>query len=126
MLKPLLIILGSVSLILGIIGIVMPGIPTTPFLLLSAGLYVRSSDRLYNKLIRNRYLGGYILRYRRNKGMTLTVKLYSVAIMWMMIFLSAFVFIRETGITIILSCAGVIGTFVMGFLIPTIRKERKS
>ena len=126
MLKPLLVILGSVSLILGIIGIITPGIPTTPFLLLTAGLYVRSSDRLYHSLIRNRYLGRYLLSYRKNRGMTRSSKLLSITMMWSMIFLSAFVFIRKPGITLILSIAGLIGTGVMGFIIPTIQRKIKS
>ena len=126
MFKPLLVILGSVSLILGIIGIVTPGIPTTPFILLTAGLYLRSSDRLYNSLIKNRYLGRYLLSYKKNKGMTRSSKLYSITIMWVMIFISAFVFIRKPGITLILSIAGLIGTCVMGFIIPTIKIKNKN
>ncbi len=125
MLKPLLVVLGTVSLVLGIIGIVTPGIPTTPFLLLTAGLYVRGSDRLYNSLVTNRYLGGYILRYRKHKGMTLASKIYAITIMWAMIFLSSFVFIRNPGVTLILSIAGLVGTCVMGFIIPTIKRNTK-
>lgn len=124
MLKPLLVILGSISLILGIIGIVTPGIPTTPFLLLTAGLYVRSSDYLYNSLLQNRYLGGYIIRYRQNKGMPRSSKIYSISIMWIMIFISAFVVIRKPGITLLLVSAGIIGTTVMGFVIPTIKNKK--
>ncbi|UCG29076.1 MAG: YbaN family protein [Bacteroidales bacterium] len=120
--KPLFIILGTVSLTFGIIGILVPGIPTTPFLLLTAGLYVRSSERLYNSLLNNRYLGRYIHDYRRNKGLSYRTKLFSITIMWTMIFISAFVFIRDPFINTILCFAGVIGTLVMGFLIPTVKK----
>ncbi len=49
--KAILIFLGTVSLILAVIGIFVPGLPTTPFVLLSAGLYIRSSEKLYNALI---------------------------------------------------------------------------
>ena len=122
MLKPLLIFLGSVSLVFGIVGIAVPGIPTTPFLLLTAGLYVRSSDRLYGSLLNNRYLGSYILNYRRNKGLSIHAKFYSIIIMWIMISISAFVYIRDPMINLILCIAGITGTLVMGFLIPTVRK----
>ena len=79
--KIILIVLGTLSLGIGIIGIVVPGLPTTPFLLLTAGLYVKSSDRLYQKLISNRYVGSYILEYQANKGMTKRAKLYAIGLM---------------------------------------------
>lgn len=122
MLKPLLIVIGTISLLIGIVGIVVPGIPTTPFLLLTAGLYVRSSERLYYWVLNNKYLGRYIINYRRNKGLTVQTKLSSILIMWIMIFISAFVFIRDPLINFVLFFVGIIGTLVMGFLIPTIRK----
>ena len=49
--KVILIALGTLSLCIGIIGIIVPGLPTTPFILLTAGLYINSSDRSYQKLI---------------------------------------------------------------------------
>lgn len=122
--KAVYIILGTLSLILGIIGIVVPGLPTTPFLLLTAGLYARSSDKLYNKLISNKILGSYILKYRENKAISLRVKVYSIAIMWVMISLSAFVFISSVTVRIVLFVVGAIGTFVM-LRIPTIRDSNK-
>ncbi|MDR2840025.1 MAG: YbaN family protein, partial [Paludibacter sp.] len=57
--KLLFIILGLISLALGIIGIFLPLLPTTPFLLLSAALFARGSQRLYNWLINHRVLGSY-------------------------------------------------------------------
>ncbi|NLO20223.1 MAG: DUF454 domain-containing protein, partial [Ignavibacteria bacterium] len=66
--KFLLIIAGSFSLILGLIGIVIPILPTTPFLLLSAACFFKSSDKLYNKLISSKYLGSYIKNYREKKS----------------------------------------------------------
>ena len=57
MLKPLLILAGMVALVLGLIGIIVPVLPTTPFLLLAALLYGRSSEKLYRLLLRNKYIG---------------------------------------------------------------------
>ncbi len=121
MLKPVLIILGTLSLILGIIGIVVPGLPTTPFLLLTAGLYARSSEKLYNTLISNKVLGSYIIKYRANKGITIKTKIYSISIMWIMISISAFAFIDNIYVRITLFIIGGIGTIVMSG-IPTIKK----
>jgi Uncharacterized protein conserved in bacteria len=118
--KIILIVLGTLSLGIGIIGIVVPGLPTTPFLLLTAGLYVKSSDRLYQKLISNRYVGSYILEYQANKGMTKRAKLYAIGLMWAMITLSCLLFIHPLSIKLVVVAVGAIGTAVMGFVVPTV------
>ena len=80
--KYILIILGSISLVLGVIGIFLPLLPTTPFLLLSAALYVRSSEKLYDWLISQKYLGTYIRNFREHKAIPLRAKIISVAMVW--------------------------------------------
>lgn len=54
--KVLLIIIGSVSLLIGSLGIVLPVLPTTPFLLLSLGCFIKSSNKLYTFILNNKYL----------------------------------------------------------------------
>ncbi|WP_164670901.1 YbaN family protein [Virgibacillus doumboii] len=83
--KVLLIIAGSISLGLGILGILLPLIPTTPLLLLAAACYVRSSDRLYDWLITNKYFGSYIVNYRQGKGIPLKAKVMGVTLIWISI-----------------------------------------
>ena len=80
--KILLAFLGSVSLILGIMGVFLPVLPTTPFLLLSAALYMRSSHRLYNWLMSHERLGTYIRNFREHKALPLRVKIVSVTMVW--------------------------------------------
>lgn len=80
--KALYILLGTLSLILGIIGIFLPLLPTTPFLLLAAALYVRSSPRLYDWLLNQKYLGPYIRNFRENKAIPLRAKIVSVSLIW--------------------------------------------
>ena len=80
--KYLLIILGSICLALGVIGIFLPLLPTTPFLLLSAALYVRSSDKLYQWLIHQKYLGEYIRNFREHKAIPLRAKITSITMVW--------------------------------------------
>lgn len=80
--KLLLIIAGSISLGLGLMGIVLPLLPTTPFLLLAAACYVRSSNRLYEWLISNKYFGSYIKNYRMGKGIPLKAKVMGVTVLW--------------------------------------------
>lgn len=80
--KYILAFLGSLSLALGILGIFLPVLPTTPFLLLAAALYVRSSERLYNWLMQHRHLGPYIKNFWENKAIPLRVKIVSVGLVW--------------------------------------------
>ncbi|HIW53298.1 MAG TPA: YbaN family protein [Candidatus Alistipes excrementipullorum] len=80
--KTLFIILGSLSLALGIIGMFLPLLPTTPFLLLTAALYIKSSPRLYDWLISHRILGEYIRNFRENRAIPLHAKIISVSLLW--------------------------------------------
>ena len=72
--KTLYIVLGSISLALGILGIFLPLLPTTPFLLLTAALYFKGSPRLYNWLLNHRHFGPYIRNFRENKAIPLRAK----------------------------------------------------
>ena len=81
--KVLLIIAGTFSIILGIIGIFLPLLPTTPFLLLAAALYSKSSDKFYNWLISNRLLGSFIKNYRDGKGISFQAKFISLTSLWL-------------------------------------------
>ncbi len=83
--KTLLSFLGIVSLALGIAGIFLPLLPTTPFLLLSAWLFVRSSPRLYAWLTNHPRLGPYIRNFRENRAIPLRVKIVSVTMVWLTI-----------------------------------------
>lgn len=119
--KILLIFLGTISLGLGILGIFIPGLPTTPFLLLTAALYVRSSKRLYQKLITNKILGRYIQNYTEKRGITNRVKIYSIGIMWFMIGISVVFLIKAVTIKMVIIGIGLIGTIVMGFVVKTVK-----
>ena len=99
--KLLLAFLGSVSLVLGIMGIFLPVLPTTPFLLLSAALYMRSSQRLYAWLMSHRRLGPYIRNFREHKALPLRVKIVSVTMVWATLLYCAFFVAREWWMTLV-------------------------
>lgn len=80
--KTALIIIGSISLSLGFLGVFLPLLPTTPFLLLAAACYSRSSEKFYEKLVSSKVLGRYIRYYREGKGITLNAKALSIALLW--------------------------------------------
>lgn len=80
--KIFLLTLGTISLILGVIGIFLPVLPTTPFLLLTAFCYVRSSERLYNWLMNHEVLGKYIYNYLTHRAATKKTKISAITFMW--------------------------------------------
>lgn len=96
------IILGSLFLILGAIGIFIPLLPTTPFWLLTCWFYVRSSETLYNRAMNNRYFGSYIRNYMVDKAIPLRSKFISVSIMWLSAILTSLFLIEYVWVKILL------------------------
>lgn len=93
--KIFLIIVGSVSLVLGVLGIFLPMLPTTPFLLLSAAAWVKASPSLYEWLINHRVLGEYIRNFREYRAIPLRVKIISVSLVWLTIGYCIFAVVDE-------------------------------
>ena len=81
--RKLLIFIGSLSLGLGLLGIALPLLPTTPFLLLSATCYFHGSEKLYSWLMAHPKLGPYIRSFREDKAIPLRAKVVSVALVWL-------------------------------------------
>jgi len=79
--RKLLIIAGTISTAIGIIGIFVPILPTTPFLLLAAACYLRSSPRFYHWLVNNRFFGIYIRNYLQGRGMPLKIKIFTILLL---------------------------------------------
>ncbi|MDR0954323.1 MAG: YbaN family protein, partial [Rikenellaceae bacterium] len=90
-LRWLLIGCGCITLGLGLVGIPLPVLPTTPFLLLSAWCFGRSSERLLRWLLTNRMFGEYLRNYVEDRGIPRRVKVYILLLLWGTILFSAFV-----------------------------------
>jgi uncharacterized membrane protein YbaN (DUF454 family) len=75
-------ILGTICLLVGILGIVLPLLPATPFLLLASACYVRGSQALHSWLMSNTYLGTYITNIRDHRGMPRKAKIMTIAVLW--------------------------------------------
>jgi len=112
---------GMLSLALAILGIVLPGLPTTPFALLAAWLFAKSSDRMYNWLLNNRFLGPRIRDYQRKQGVTRKGKVGIIIFMSCMVLISALI-VRGTLGMIIVSL-GLIGGIVVWFFVPTAKED---
>ncbi len=88
--RGILFIAGTFFLVIGMIGIVIRLLPTTPFLLLSAACYSKSSKRFHRWLLKNRIFGDYISNYMEGRGISLKVKAVALFALWASILYSAF------------------------------------
>jgi len=76
-------------LAVGVVGIVLPVLPTTPFVLIAAACYLRGSKKMYDKLVKNRYFGGYLRDYMEGRGVSKRATVVSITSLWILILLSA-------------------------------------
>ncbi len=107
----LLLTAGTLSLALGILGIFLPILPTTPFLLLAAACYLNSSQKLYNWLINHRILGLYIRSYLLYKAISVKAKFISVLTLWAVIGSTVIFFVDLLWLRILLVCIAAGVTF---------------
>ena len=106
--KKLLVIIGLLSLILGIVGIVVPLLPTTPFLLLSATCFFKGSDRLYKWLMNHKYLGEYIRNYQEYKAIPLKTKIISISLLILTISYSIIFIVESIYIRVLLALIAIL------------------
>lgn len=97
-----LIVAGTIFVVLGVVGIFVPLLPTTPFLLLAAACYARSSPRCHKWLLNNRWFGQYIRNYLEKKGCTLKVKRLALTFLWTAIGFSILFAVQSLGIRLLL------------------------
>lgn len=121
--RTLYIVGGTISLVLAILGIILPGLPVTPLALLSAFLYAKSSPKLYNWLLNNKILGPRIKNYQRRKGVTPRGKVGIVAFMSIMVLFSSFVVVGSGMLRWVIIALGVIGCIVVVFFVPNAKDE---
>ena len=88
--KALLVAAGSLCIVLAVLGVFLPLLPTTPFLLLASACYVRSSERLHGWLMGNRLLGGYIRNFKERRGVPLRAKFVTVVFLWLPLLYSVY------------------------------------
>ena len=120
--RTLLAGLGCISTALGIVGIFVPLLPTTPFLLLAAACFIRSSDRLYQWLISNRWLGAYIRNYREHRAITLRAKVVTLGLLWLTIGYSTWAVARGVLLRVLLVAIAV-GVTVHVLRLKTLTRE---
>lgn len=119
-LRKLLIVLGSMSFVLAIVGIFLPLLPTTPFLLLSAFCYAKSSARFYNWLMNNKFFGQYIQDWRDKKGLPLKTKIIALIFLFLTMVSTIVFFVPFLAVKFLLALIAIlVATYILR--LPTAR-----
>jgi uncharacterized membrane protein YbaN (DUF454 family) len=116
--RALLWVAGSLSLALGLIGVVLPGLPTTPFILLAAACYAKASPRLHQWLLNHRWFGPMLRDWESDRSLTRRTKTIAVVSMLVMVGFSIWSFRGRLALQLVLLVTGAIGAFVV-LRIPT-------
>jgi uncharacterized protein len=116
----LLWIAGCLSLVLGLIGVVLPGLPTTPFVLLAAACYARASPRLHAWLLNHRWLGPMLRDWERDRSLSKRTKTVAVLSMTTLVSISIWSFRGNLPVQLVLLASGAVGAWVV-LRIPTRR-----
>ncbi len=118
----LLKIAGTAFLIIGGVGIVLPLLPTTPFLMLAAVCYARSSERGYRWLLTNRWFGEYIRNWHEGRGIPMKTKILSIAFLILtMGYSAAFVVPSFIGKVVLILIAICVSMHILSF--PTLKPD---
>ncbi|VAX19735.1 hypothetical protein MNBD_IGNAVI01-2072 [hydrothermal vent metagenome] len=123
--KYFLIAGGIISVFLAFIGIFLPVLPTTPFLLLAAYLFSKSSDKFYNWLINNKLFGSFIKNYREGNGITRQVKFISIISLWLVMGSTIIYAVQNIYVRILLLLIA-IGVTIHLLIIPTFIKNKET
>ena len=104
---------GMVLTGVGMVGIIIPGLPTTIFMILAAGCFFRSSTKMYHWVVSHPIFGDHVLRFRKGEGMPKKAKYLSVATMWTFIIFAVFIGLIDSGawIKYFIVFSGSAGTF---------------
>ena len=116
--KILWISLGSFFVALAALGVALPGIPTTPFLILAAACYIRSSQKLYDWLISNKTFGPYLKDYREGKGIPKKAKILAISMIILFVGSSVIFGIEDQILKIAVGALGLTGLLYVIFKVP--------
>ncbi len=127
--RALWLVAGLLCVGLGAVGIVLPILPTTPFLLAAAACFCKSSTRMYNWLLNNKWFGEYLRNYKEGRGLPITTKVTALTVLWVTILVSTILFLnRLLPILLVLpmqlvmvAVAVVVSVHILG--LPTFRKR---
>jgi len=114
-------VFGTIFLIIGAIGVFIPILPTTPFLLLATACYLRGSERLHRWLIYNRVFGEFIRNYTEGRGIKQRQKIYTISFLWLMIIFSVIYVLNNSLFRILLLFIAMVVSIHI-IILPTIKQ----
>lgn len=103
----LMIALGGLSLAIGLIGIFLPLLPTTPFVLLAAACFARGSERFHQWLLANRTFGPMVFEWERHRSLPYRTKVTAIVLMSLTMAVSIVFFVQPLWLKIALALFGV-------------------
>lgn len=113
---------GTLFLVIGSIGIFVPILPTTPFLILTTACYMKGSKKMYYLIINNRIFGNFIKNYYERNGISVQAKIFSISFLWLTISFSIFFILNDIWIKSILFIIAITVTIH----VLSIKKRRKN
>lgn len=102
-----LVVAGSGFVAVGLVGVFLPVLPTTPFLLVAAACYARASRRFYNALLNNRVFGPAILEWQRHRSIAWRTKLAAIALMSLSLAVTIVFFVQAGWLRAVLAAVGI-------------------
>ncbi len=106
--RVLFVALGSICVVVALVGLFVPLLPSTPFILLAAACYARASRRFYNWLLNTRAFGPAILEWRTHRSIPYRVKMIAIGMMAITLSTSVLLFVREPWLQAALALFGVL------------------
>jgi len=116
--KGFYVVLGTLALALGFIGIFLPVIPTTPLVLLAAACYMRGSERLHGWLLESKWFGETIRTYQSGQGLRKATKVKAIGLMWIVITISAVFYVDSLPVRVVMFGTAILVTRYL-FGLPT-------
>jgi uncharacterized membrane protein YbaN (DUF454 family) len=116
------IIVGTIALVIGAIGLFLPVIPTTPLIILAAACYYRGSERLHAWILSNKWFGETIKNYQAGRGLTRDTKVKAISMMWAMILISTWFFVSNLFVRVVMIGVA-IGVTVYLVRLPTLERN---
>lgn len=123
--QKLFILFGLISMTLAYIGVLLPGIPGIPFILLTAFFFVRSSDKLYSKLLKNKILGKILLRASERGKFSLGFRLFVASQLWVSVAVAEYFLLTNIWFQIFVALAAVPVTVLILRMRPQIQCSAK-
>jgi uncharacterized membrane protein YbaN (DUF454 family) len=116
------VVLGTIALAVGALGLLLPVLPTTPFVILAAACYYRGSERLHAWILNSRWFGEPIRNFQAGRGLTRNMKTRAVSLMWATIIVSAVFFVNSLVVRAVVFGVAICVTIYL-FRLPTTEEK---